>query len=77
VSIALGIPWLLVVGCWTREMAVPWNDVCELVKLVLWSVLSTADVVNNPFLNWDGHTTPSRSYLQLSTTVTNDYNKIG
>ena len=69
VSVALRVPRLSAVGCWTREMAVPWNDVCEVVELLLWSMLSTADVVNSPFLNLDGHTTPSRSYLQFSKIV--------
>ena len=57
---------LSAVGGWMREMAVSWNDVHKVVELVLWSMLSMADVVNSPLLNLDGHTTPLQSYLQFS-----------
>ena len=35
VSTTLVVPFSVSDGCCTREIAVPWNDDCELVELVL------------------------------------------
>ena len=59
VSIALSFPGLTVAGCCTREIAVPWKESLQVVELGLWSMLSTAAVVNRPFLNLLGQTTCS------------------
>ena len=39
------------------EMLVPWNYVFAVVAVELWSMLSTAEVVNNFFLKTGGQTT--------------------
>ena len=49
-------------GCWKMEMLDPWNDVFAVVAVGLWSMLSTAEVVNNFFLKTGGQTTPSSTY---------------
>ena len=41
---------------WKREIPVPWNELCDVVELGLWSMLSTADSVNSPELRFKGHT---------------------
>ena len=41
-STTLVVPFSVSDRCCTREIAVPWNDNCELVELVLLSILSTA-----------------------------------
>ena len=43
-------PSLSVDRCWKSEMLVPWKEVVAVVAVGLWSMLSTAAVVNNPFL---------------------------
>ena len=45
------------------EMLVPWKEVVAVVAVGLWSMLSIAAVVNNPFLMTAGQTTPSSMYL--------------
>ena len=45
------------------EMRVPWKEVAAVVAVGLWSMLSIATVVNNPFLMTAGQTTPSSMYL--------------
>jgi hypothetical protein len=50
-------------GCWKSEMLVPWKEVVAVVAVGLWSMLSIAAVVNNPFLMTAGQTTPSSMYL--------------
>ena len=35
VTTTLVVPFSVSDGCCTREIAVPWNDDCELVELVL------------------------------------------
>lgn len=52
---ALSFPLSSVVGCCTSEIAVPWNESWALIELGLWSILSTAEVVNSPSLSLDGH----------------------
>ena len=44
-------------------MRVPWKEVAAVVAVGLWSMLSIATVVNNPFLMTAGQTTPSSMYL--------------
>ena len=68
-SVGLSFPGSSVVGCWTSEIAVPWNESWALVELGLWSMLSTAAVVNRPSLSLDGHTTPSASYRSMTLLV--------
>ena len=63
VSTSRGAPGSLSDGCCTREIAVPWKDDWELVEFVLWSILSTAAVVNSSPLSFDGQATLSCSYL--------------
>ena len=57
------------VGCCTREIAVPWKESLQVVELGLWSMSSTAAVVNRPFLNLLGQTTCSLSYLSKTVFV--------
>ena len=47
-------------------MAVSWNESWEVVELVLWSMLSTAAVVNNLLRSLDRHTTASLSYRAMT-----------
>ena len=56
-------PSLSVDRCWKSEMLVPWKEVVAVVAVGLWSMLSTAAVVNNSFLMTAGQTTPSSMYL--------------
>ena len=50
-------------GCWKMErMLDPWNDVFAVVAVRLWSMLSTAEVINNFFLKTGVQTTPSSTY---------------
>ena len=44
-------------------MRVPWKEVVAVVAVGLWSIMSIATVVNNPFLMTAGQTTPSSMYL--------------
>ena len=46
-------------GCWNKEINVPWNESWALVELGLWSMLSTAPVVNKPPFSLGGQTAPS------------------
>ena len=46
-SISLGDPNSPLEGCCTRGTAVPWNEPWKVVELRLWSMLSTAAVVNS------------------------------
>ena len=41
------------------EIAVPWRDPCAVFELGLWSILSTAAVVNRFDLSYEGQTKPS------------------
>ena len=68
-SVALSFPLSSVFGCCTSEIAVPWNELWALIELGLWSILSTAAVVNSPSLSLDGHTTPSLSYRPITLLV--------
>lgn len=65
-SMFLSFPFTSDVGCWAREIAVPWNESLKVVELGLWSILSTAAVVNNLFHTLDGQTTASLSYLAVT-----------
>ena len=49
-------------GCWNSEMQVPWKDDMAVEADGLWSMLSTADVVNIPLHIIGGQTTPSSRY---------------
>jgi hypothetical protein len=49
-------PSLSVDRCWKSEMLVPWKEVVAVVAVGLWSMLSIAAVVNNPFLMTAGQT---------------------
>lgn len=62
------IPLFWLVGCWNSEIPVPWKEPVQNVELGLWSMLSTAAVVNNPYLNVVGHITSS--VIQLTCMVT-------
>ncbi len=44
-------------------MPVPWKASLAVVELGLWSMLSTAAVVNSPFRRFGGHTIFSLQYL--------------
>ena len=69
---AIGVllsPGLDLVGNWKRLIPVPWNEVRDVVEEGLWSRLSRAPTVNNPFLRQAGYTTPSYakpSHVQLA-----------
>ena len=56
------VPLLRLFGCWKSEIPVPWNESVAVVVLGLWSMLSTAAVVNKPWRTLGGHTTWSRWY---------------
>ena len=60
---SLGVPGHCCVGCCKRDIAVPWKDLCGVVELGLWSMLSTASVVKIPVTACDEHTAPSDSNL--------------
>lgn len=42
------VPGTSVVGCWTRDIAVPWKESRAIVELGLWSILSPPAVVKKP-----------------------------
>ena len=46
-------------GCWKTDIPVPWHEIVAVVAEGLWSMLSTADVVNKPFCKMAGQTTSS------------------
>ena len=48
-------------GCWNNEIPVPWKASLAKEELGLWSILSTAAVVNTFFLSLGDQTTPSDS----------------
>ena len=50
-------------GCWNNDIPVPCSDPLAVVELGLWSMLSTAAVVNKENRNFGGQTTFSSSNL--------------
>ena len=50
-------PLSSLVGCKKTETLVPWKEVVAVVAVGSWSILSMADVMNNPFRQTGGHTT--------------------
>ena len=56
VGLCLGHPVVSLLGCWKRDMLVPWKESIPVVELGLWSMLSTAAGKNNPFLRLGRHT---------------------
>ena len=71
-GIAIGVllsPGLVLVGNWKRLIPVPWNEVRDIVKEGLWSRLSRAPTMSNPFRRQAGYTTQysaKRSHVQLA-----------
>lgn len=70
-------PGSVLVGIWKRLIQVSWNEVKEVVELGLWSRLSRAPTVNNPFRRQAGDTTPSSANLsQAEVPILNLHNPI-
>ena len=63
-SCPLCLPVTSSIGWWKVDMLVPWlRGGCCCCSGSIWSILSIAAVVNNPFRRSDGHTAPSTMYL--------------
>ena len=62
-SSSQSVPVLSLLGCWKRDTLLPWKESTAVVELGLWSMLSTAAVVSNPFLRLGGHNHLSRLHF--------------
>ena len=53
---SLSAPEFFILGCWNKDIPVPWKEPSAVVELGLWSILSRAAVVKTLDFSVGGET---------------------